>query len=322
MHVEPSGAQPAYRFGPFRLTPTERALTCGEDPVPLPPKLFDLLQLLVREEGRLVTRERIVETVWPDVVVSETNLRQKIWQLRQVLRRLDAQDHECIETVPRCGYRLLTPVSVESRAAPPPPPIAAAPVAPALPARTPPVRALLLLAGACLAVQVPGHQGRMRAVPPSVASPVAGTRQAVAILRLRTHSGDPGDHWIADAFTEILRAELAGSATLRLVPAETLEREAADLSPPRVLSLSAQSLLRLRERVGGDTVVAGALVAAGPGPDAWLRVDLLVQCTRSSAVTAALTHSGLRRDLPGLAARTGRDLRRALSEWRPPPTAG
>ena len=105
------------------------------------------------------------------------------------------------------------------------------------------------------------------------------------------------------------------------MPAETIEREAGDLSPPRVLSLSAQSLSRLRERIGGDTVVAGSLVATGPDQDARLRVDLLVQCTRSRGVTEALTHNGFRRELPELATRVARDLRRVLAA-RKASTAG
>jgi DNA-binding winged helix-turn-helix (wHTH) protein len=314
VHVEPPSARPAYRFGPFRLSPAERALTCGDDAVTLPPKVFDLLQLLVVEEGRLVSRERIVEAIWPDAFVSETNLRQTIWQLRRSLRRLDAQDGACIETVPRHGYRFLTPVCVES---PPPPALAAA----AAPARRPVARAALLLAGTLLAVLGPGHDAPTGGAPVGASVEPVRARHAVAVLRLRTHSGDARDGWIAEALTEILRAELAGSPSLRLVPAETIEREAADLSPPRVLSLSAESLSRLRDRMGGDTVVAGALVAAGPGPEAWLRVDLLVQCTHSRAVTAALTHSGLRRDLPELAGRAERDLRRLLAS-RTTPTAG
>lgn len=312
MHAASPGARPAYRFGPFRLSPTERALTCGDDAVSLPPKVFDLLHLLVVEEGRLVSRERIVEAIWPDVAVSETNLRQTIWQLRQVLRRVAARDPECIETVPRHGYRLLTPVCVDDGSVEVVPPAVAAPVSP----RRSLAHAALLLAAACVFVEGPGHESRKLTAAAPVAEEAGGGRHAVAVLRLRTHSGDPGDDWIADAFTEILRAELAGSPLLRLVPAETIEREAADLSPPRVLSLSAQSLARLRERIGGDTVVAGALVAAGPGPDSWLRVDLLVQCTHSRAVTEALTHSGLRRDLPEIAGRAARDLRRVLSGRR------
>jgi hypothetical protein len=179
---------------------------------------------------------------------------------------------------------------------------------------------MLSVAALCLALVGTGHVGASRpATVPAAAAPTA-QRHAVAILRLRAYSGDARDGWIADAFTEILRAELAGSPSLRLVPAETIDREVADLSPPRVLSLSAQSLARLRERVGGDTVVAGALVAAAPGPDAWLRVDLLVQCTRSRGATGTLTQTGLRRDLPALAGRAARDLRRMLAA-RIAPTA-
>jgi len=59
-------------------------------------------------------------------------------------------------------------------------------------------------------------------------------------------------------------------------------------------------------------VVAGALVAAGSGQDAGLRVDLLVQCTRSRQIIATVSESGTRRELAELATRTGHELRLAL----------
>lgn len=311
----PWDTSPSYRFGSFRLSPAERALTHGNTAVVLPRQLFDLLLLLVREDGRLVPRERIVEAIWPNVTVSEANLRQRIWQLRRTLRGFEPQDQNFIETVPRHGYRFVAAVTIEmgdvsasvsSRRSGAPG---------AAKRRRPGFRLALVLCAAALLASDRGAPGRAW-VTPTVGAAATPAPQAVAILRLRTHSGDPADGWIADAFTEMLRAELEGTESLRLVPAETIEREAGDLSPPRVLSLSAQSLSRLRERTGGDTIVAGSLVAAGPGQDARLRVDLLVQCTRSRAVTAALTHNGVRRELPELATRVARDLRRVLSEWK------
>jgi hypothetical protein len=73
----------------------------------------------------------------------------------------------------------------------------------------------------------------------------------------------------------------------------------------------------VRNALGTDLVVAGSLVATGPGPDAHLRVDLLIQCTRSREVLAAVTRRGPRRDLTELASRTAREVRRALGVGRP-----
>jgi DNA-binding winged helix-turn-helix (wHTH) protein len=107
------GPELAYRFGPYLLEPSERRLVRAGEPVPLGPKLFDLLLLLVRNAGRLVERPQIVAAIWPDVFVSESNLRQKIWMLRRALEDLDeagAPSQTYVETVPRQGYRFVAPV--------------------------------------------------------------------------------------------------------------------------------------------------------------------------------------------------------------------
>lgn len=77
LHREPVVAeQPSalYQFGPFCLDPSRRQLTCGERPLPLTAKLFDILLLLVRNRGQVVTKKTIVQEIWPDCFVEENNL--------------------------------------------------------------------------------------------------------------------------------------------------------------------------------------------------------------------------------------------------------
>jgi DNA-binding winged helix-turn-helix (wHTH) protein/TolB-like protein len=313
------GAESSYRFGPYQLVPHQRLLALGDVGIPLAPKLFDLLLLLVRESGRVVTRERIAEAIWPDVFVSETNLRQKVWLLRKALKAGDCEPVEYIETVPRRGYRFTAPVVEVAVPAPIiPPPLPTKPVLPdALPRARPWLRNLVgLLNIVLMTVALSSDRTTAYRMPGLAASASPGdTRRSVALLRLRSHSGDPQDGWIADAFTEMLRAELATSTGFRLVPAETVQL-LHDLSPPPAMTLSAQSLSRVRHMLGGEWVVAGALVAAGAGEDAGLRVDLLVQCTKSREIIGSVTQSGTRRELNQLASRAGHDLRTALGAAR------
>jgi DNA-binding winged helix-turn-helix (wHTH) protein len=302
-----------FGFGAFLLVPNERRLVCRDVPVSLGPKLFDLLWLLVREQGRVVPRDRIVAALWPDVVVSETNLRQKVWQLRGLLRAADPAGGEYVETVPRHGYRLAAAVTRETAPREP------ARAGPAAPVRR--RRAALYFGAlpALLAVLVSARYDAtvMPAPPPPVAS--TDPRRSVTVLRLMSHSSDDQDDWLATAFTEMLRAELAASAGLRLIPVETVERMAAELSPPPAMGLSADSLVWVRRSLGTDLVVAGSLVAAGPGPEAPLRVDLLIQCTRSHDVLAAVTRSGLRRELPLLASSAAGEVLGVLGTAPRPP---
>jgi TolB-like protein/Flp pilus assembly protein TadD len=96
----------AYEFGPFRLDAAERQLRCAERLVPLTPKAFDTLLVLVEHSGRAVGKDELMEKVWPDTSVEEATLAQNIFALRKALG--DTPRH--IETVPKFGYRFVTPV--------------------------------------------------------------------------------------------------------------------------------------------------------------------------------------------------------------------
>src|ERR1044072_993846 len=76
-----------YRFGPFTLETSERVLRNGDAPVAITPKAFDILLLLVRSEGRLVSKQQLLETIWPDTFVEESTLTQNIFTLRKVIGR-------------------------------------------------------------------------------------------------------------------------------------------------------------------------------------------------------------------------------------------
>src|SRR5579875_2401405 len=93
-----------FAFGPFRLDPTDRRLLRDRKPMPLPPKAFDTLVYLVENSGRLVSREELIQNVWPDSVVEDANLTVNISLLRKALgTRSDGRPY--IETAPRKGYR-------------------------------------------------------------------------------------------------------------------------------------------------------------------------------------------------------------------------
>src|SRR5262245_62755143 len=98
-----------YEFGPFRLDPSERMLTRGDLALALTPKAFDTLLALVESSRHVVTKEELMNRVWPDIYVEETNLAQHISMLRKVLgpRPGGAQ---YIETVPKRGYRFAVSV--------------------------------------------------------------------------------------------------------------------------------------------------------------------------------------------------------------------
>jgi DNA-binding winged helix-turn-helix (wHTH) protein/tetratricopeptide (TPR) repeat protein len=98
-----------YEFGPFRLDPNERLLRRDSQVVPLTPKAFDLLLVLLEHPGRLLEKETLLETVWPDSIVEEGNLADNISRLRKALGEGE-NGQKFIETIPRRGYRFVADV--------------------------------------------------------------------------------------------------------------------------------------------------------------------------------------------------------------------
>jgi DNA-binding winged helix-turn-helix (wHTH) protein/TolB-like protein len=99
-----------YEFGEFRLEPEERLLTRRGRPVPLAPKAFDLLTVLVQNHGRLVSKDAIMESVWSGSFVEDANLTVSISVLRKVFGQKEGGPQH-IETIPKKGYRFVAPVT-------------------------------------------------------------------------------------------------------------------------------------------------------------------------------------------------------------------
>ncbi len=107
----------AYEFGPFRLDKVEQFLWRDDEVVPLPPKLFEILRVLVENSGHLLTKDELMKLVWPDSHVEEGNLSRNISTLRKLLSE-GTEESRYIETVPKRGYRFVAEVR-ESFAAEP-----------------------------------------------------------------------------------------------------------------------------------------------------------------------------------------------------------
>jgi DNA-binding winged helix-turn-helix (wHTH) protein/Tol biopolymer transport system component len=104
-------AAPSYEFGPFRLDVAEQRLLRDGHPVPLTPKVFAVLRVLVQHGGHLVEKDALLQEVWPDSFVEEGALSRSVSVLRKALGE-KAAGAEYIETVPKRGYRFVAPVTV------------------------------------------------------------------------------------------------------------------------------------------------------------------------------------------------------------------
>src|SRR5215213_7815598 len=103
-------SQKIYGFDRFQLDASERLLFDGVKTIPLAPKVFDTLLLLVENAGRILSKERMMKEIWEDSFVEENNLAQNISYLRRILG--ESKDNKFIETVPKYGYRFVAPVGL------------------------------------------------------------------------------------------------------------------------------------------------------------------------------------------------------------------
>jgi len=99
----------AYRFGQFTVDRSTFRLTRDGEAVAVTPKLLDLLLYLLDHAGTLVTKEALLEALWPDANVTDNALTQAVSELRQALGD-DAGAPTFIKTVARRGYRFVAPV--------------------------------------------------------------------------------------------------------------------------------------------------------------------------------------------------------------------
>jgi len=108
--VAPLYGRRFYAFGPFRLDPANQVLLRDGESLPLTGKVFDLLLYFVEHSDRLLTKDEILENVWPDSFVEEGNLARHVSLLRKVLGE-GPHDHTYIVTVSGRGYRFVAHVS-------------------------------------------------------------------------------------------------------------------------------------------------------------------------------------------------------------------
>jgi predicted ATPase/DNA-binding winged helix-turn-helix (wHTH) protein len=118
----------AFAFGPFRLLATRRELLAHGVPITIRQRAFEILLLLVRRHGDLVTKDDLMAEVWPGIVVEENNIQVHVSALRKVLSSAGG-DEPYLLTVAGRGYRFVAPVTLEQAVQPKSPAAAAAPAA-------------------------------------------------------------------------------------------------------------------------------------------------------------------------------------------------
>jgi TolB-like protein/DNA-binding winged helix-turn-helix (wHTH) protein len=207
-HDAGSGTGPSsdrrFVFAEFEVDLKRGSLTHGGEEIALRPKSFAMLLYLLERAGELVSRDEMLDAVWPDVVVTDDSIAQCLIELR---RALGDDQRTMIRTVPRRGLIFEVPVQVEGAAAPPAPGTRSAGVR----------RSWKLAAGiAALAVLVFWwtESRRPAEAPPAAPEP---TDTAIAVLRFTDLSPEGDNAWLADGLSEEIMHRLAQSASLRVI---------------------------------------------------------------------------------------------------------
>jgi Tol biopolymer transport system component/DNA-binding winged helix-turn-helix (wHTH) protein len=103
------GTARRFNFGNFTLDVEKRLLLRDGEPVPLTPKAFETLALLVRRSGRVVSKDELLGEIWPEAFVEESTIAQNVFTLRKALGQTHT-GNQFIETVPKHGYRFVADV--------------------------------------------------------------------------------------------------------------------------------------------------------------------------------------------------------------------
>jgi len=266
-----------YEFGSFRLDPAEQNLLHDGKVVPLTPKSFDTLLILIENHGHLVEKDELLERVWADTYVEEANIAKHIHILRKVLSGNGLKE-PIIETVPTRGYRFVAPlteIEVEAPQEIPPevktPPDIEDPDGSRLPRtsiRRKGITAPILSFGiiAVVAVLAVGGWNYFTRNPDNSSLVADDTViDSIAIMPFVNASGNKDVEYLSDGMTETLISSLSKISSLSVKARSSVFRyKGKEVSPKKIgeeLNVRAVLLGRLVQR-GDDLRLSLELVDA------------------------------------------------------------
>lgn len=226
-----------YEFKGFRLEAAQRRLLHNGQPVPLKPKIFDLLLLLVQMRGRLVEKDELMKEIWPNTIVEENNITVSMSILRKTLGE-GRLGRRFIETVPGRGYRFLAVVKAIS------------------PEEE--------IAEDALQSPTQGGAGELNSHEPLIDS--------LAVLPLLNGSKDPNTEYLSEGITESIINTLSKIPKLRVLACSTVFRfKGKEVDPQEIGSLLKVRAVMLGRvmQLGEKLVIRSELVKVADGSQIW-----------------------------------------------------
>jgi adenylate cyclase len=224
-----------FQFEGYTLDLARGSLRTGDRDVELRPKSFEVLSYLVENAGRLVTKEELIEAIWPDVIASDQVLAHCVSEARQAI---GDGGQTIIKTVPRRGYRFVAAVS-----------------------------RMVTNAGA-----LPSAAAGVKGAPSGSDAGLGLNRPSVAVLPFANLTGHPQEDYFSDGITEDITTELSRFSELMVIgrnSAFQYKGKAIDLRQVG-RELGARYLLEGSVRRGGDRIrITAQLVDAVTGAHRW-----------------------------------------------------
>lgn len=301
------------RFGSFTLDPVLRELRRGEEPIPLPGKVFDLLLFLASNPRRPLLKSEILSAVWPETFVEESNLNQNVFLLRKAL----APDGDSlIVTLPRKGYQFTAEVAPVSELAT---------LGPAG------IEAGDSITTARLVYEEETERVLLRRSPALVVLVVAGISLIAAVgwlawLRWEDHIGGPpvqvvladldggtGDPVLDRSLVEAMRYDLMQSPFVTVLSAATVRQTLPQMMRKPDDPLPAALARDLCERTGSQAVLHGSVARLGSH---FLLNEEATNCVDGSTMAIAKEEAAAREELPRSVDRLAATVRHGLGESR------
>ena len=304
-----------YEFGPFRVDPDKQVLLREDQPVSVTPKAFETLLILVRRSREVVSKDELMQAVWPDAFVEEGNLSQNIFMLRKALGDTP-EDRRYIVTLPGRGYRFVAQVRTVTQKG----------------------DDVLIHGHSRSQMVIEQADGRLETVPASHARRVLSWKYAFPALALlvlgagyvlffRKHqprvlgeaqsvliggfTDATADPVFADSLRTALRLKLAESPYINLVPEAKLREAAKDIAP-EAATTSPEVVPLVCKKLGASIVLTGAIVSE---TDNSYRVRLNAEnCDQGGSIAHEETRANSRDDVLPAVGRAADALRQRLGE--------
>jgi DNA-binding winged helix-turn-helix (wHTH) protein/tetratricopeptide (TPR) repeat protein len=226
------GDSKIYAFNGFRLEAAQQRLLYEGRPVPLKPRILNLLLYLVERRGQLVVKEDLMREVWADAIVEENNITVSM----SILRKLLGDDHDkrqFIETVPRRGYRFLPQVTEIAEGSP--------------------------------SINDSPASRNQKVVPEEAID-------SLAVIPMRSDSNDPNVDYLSYGITESIINSLSRIRRLRVLACSTVFRfKSKEMDPQTIgIQLNVKGVMMIRViRLGEKLIIRSELVKVSDGSQLW-----------------------------------------------------